>query len=142
MGAIANYNYANLTISGCTLSGNSTASGNGGAISIGGYATVTVTNSMLTSNSANEDGGAIFNGPGSNLVLSSCNLSGNTAYDGGGLYTYSSTEVDGCILPNNIAQEGSAIYSNTGYGILYVFDSVFTNDDIVGPYVGSGNTFN
>jgi len=114
-GGIYNDYNATLTLSSCTISGNSgyqgvgggiyndqgtlivsnsTLSGNstwyGGAISNnglggGGSATATIINSTLTGNSATSEGGAISNQDGT-LTLSNTTVSGNsTEYGGGGI---------------------------------------------------------
>jgi predicted outer membrane repeat protein len=84
-------NAASLTLTDCTLSGNSSAV-HGGAIlnngSNSGTATLTLNNCTLTGNSSTAAGGAIFNlGSASGhatLNLTNCTLSGNSASQSGG----------------------------------------------------------
>jgi hypothetical protein len=141
---------ANLTISGCTLSGNSVGGGGyGGAIRNENGGNLSISNSTLSGNSATGgEGGAIFTLGGSTLTLTDCTLSSNTAYDGGALYNMGTTTVSGCTLSSNIANDrGGAIYSWSNYyfsPVLTVNNSVFssnTPDNIFGNYSGSGNTF-
>src|SRR5207253_2522545 len=84
------YNYqATLTMSNCTLSGNSAQ--NGGAIynnNAGGHGTLAVTASTLSGNSARY-GGGIYNDAVSGsagLGLTASAFRGNSALFGGGIY--------------------------------------------------------
>jgi hypothetical protein len=72
-------NFGSLTISNCTLSGNTALYGGG----IENYGTLTVSGSTLSSNSAGIDGGGIDNIGGTLWVIDST-LSGNSANGGGG----------------------------------------------------------
>jgi hypothetical protein len=111
-------NNGTLTISNCTLSGNSVATeiggGDGGAIENNG--TLTISNSVLSDNSAGE-GGAISNyGP---LTVNGCTLYGNSAVnggDGGAINNHSSglVTVSGSTLSDNSAGggEGGGIWIN------------------------------
>src|SRR5262249_7678645 len=77
-------NNGTLTVSNCTLSGNS-ANGSGGGISNSG--TLTVSNSTLSGNTAGSNaGGGIYNI--GTLTVSDSTLSGNSAGSGGGIYNY------------------------------------------------------
>ena len=83
-----------LTLTNCTISGNS-ANYVGGGINVssrtGGYNTLTLTNCTISENSANLEGGGIF-GDSSTLTLTNCTISRNSAnYEGGGIFVYSST---------------------------------------------------
>jgi predicted outer membrane repeat protein len=144
-GAIENAG-ANLTISGCRLSGNSVGYGSyGGAIRNDNGGNLSISNSTLSDNSAPGGyGGAIFSLGGSTLTLTDCTLSSNTAYDGGALYNMGATTVSGCTLSSNIANDtGGAIYNYLNQ-VLTVNNSVFstnTPNNIFGNYSGSGNTF-
>jgi predicted outer membrane repeat protein len=103
-GAISNDVGATLTVSGCTLSNNSTAY-NGGAIYNAG--TATVTNSILSGDFAG-NGGGICNDAGATLKVSGCTLSGNStnsAYVGGGaIDNRGSATISNCTLSNNAAK--------------------------------------
>ena len=82
---IYNFNFGTLTVSDSILSRNS-ASGNGGGIYNGG--TATISNCTLSGNTAPQYGGAIYassNSAGSGkLTVIGCTLSGNSAQNGGG----------------------------------------------------------
>ena len=75
-GGIDNYGTATLTLTNSTLSGNSAAFSGGGGIFNSGTATVTLTNSTLTGNSA-VSGGGIYNF--GTATLTNSTLTGNSA---------------------------------------------------------------
>jgi hypothetical protein len=81
---------ATLTVSNCTVSGNSAGFG-GGIFNDGesGSATLTVNNSTISGNSAGLDGGGIWNGGNSGgsatLTVNNSTVSGNSANGGGGI---------------------------------------------------------
>ena len=97
-------NLGTLTVSSCTLSGNS-SSFYAGAIYNNG--TLTVTSSTLAGNSASS-GGGIFNK--GTLTLTNSTLAGNSADDGGGIY------IDGGTLTvtNSTLAENSASFRGGG----------------------------
>ena len=101
-GGVLNSGTANLTLTGCTVSGNS-AVGSGGGVSNSGYATLTLTDCALSGNSA-YSGGGVDNG--GTAYLTDCTLSGNSADKfGGGLSNGGLVTLTGCTLSGN-----------TGYG--------------------------
>jgi hypothetical protein len=159
-------NFGTLTISGCTVTGNSAE--NGGGIYNNG--TLTVNNNSILSDNGLPGigfGGGIYNA--GTLTVSNSTVSGNFAFSGGGIYNTGGATVSGCILSGNnawgggdgggIANEGtltvsnstvSGNFANSGGGIynagtLTVSNSTFssnTPDNIFGPYTdGGGNTF-
>jgi hypothetical protein len=65
------------TLTGCTLKGNSTSYGDGGAIYNNAYATATLTGCSLNSNWAEGYGGCIFNQKHGKLTIQSSNITGN-----------------------------------------------------------------
>jgi hypothetical protein len=130
------FNVGTLTVSYCTLSGNSGF--NGGGIANGG--TLTVSNSTLSGNSA-EAGGGINNG--GTLRVSNCTLSGNSAADnGGGIYndfggtlTVSNSTLSG----NSAGDGGGGIYNG---GTLTVSNSTLSGNSagIFGGGIFNGGT--
>jgi predicted outer membrane repeat protein len=107
-------NAGTLTVSGCMLSGN-VASIDGGGVYNG--STAVVTKSTLSGNSATDLGGGINNGPGAALTVSGCTLSGNSAFQGGGMYVNGTGTVSSCTLSGNSAvSQGGGIYG----GVLTV----------------------
>jgi hypothetical protein len=146
-GGIYNDVGATLTVTGSTLSGNSAASDGGGIFNAG---TLTVTASTLSGNTAG-DGGGIYNAvvgfnASATLSISDSTLSRNSAQiEGGGIYNQSRATVMNCTITGNTAgYEGGGIYS-AKYGHLAVGSCVFsadTPDSIFGGYTDKkGNTF-
>ena len=103
------YNRGSLSITETTLNNNTAQEGSGGAIHNQG-SSLSITSSTLIGNTANCDGGAILNSEGS-LSITSSTLIGNTAqeiYGGGGaIYNRGSLSITETKLNNNTAQEGS-----------------------------------
>ena len=143
-------NFGTLTISGCTLSGNTARVG--GAQSFGGgavanFGKLTVSGCTLSNNSTQGGGGGIYNALGGTLTVSGCTLSGNSVVTGinygGGIINFGTLTVSNSTLSGNSASYGGGI-ANEG-GTLTVSNSVFsanTPDNIEGPYTdGGGNTF-
>jgi hypothetical protein len=156
-GAIANI-AGTVNVSNCTLCGNSVAGGIGGGDSGGAIAnigdaatatraTVTVSNSILSGNSAAYAGGAIFNYVYGTVTVSNSTLSNNSAAsEGGAIWTRDSgiVTVSNSTLSGNSAGFGGAIFNVGGAYALTVSNSVFSGnspDNIYGPYTdGGGNT--
>src|SRR5262249_49061214 len=147
-------NFGTLTISGCTVTGNSaesnsTVTGNFAFSGGGIYNTGTLTvnnNSTLSDNGLPPIGfgGGIYNA--GTLTVSNSTVSGNFAFSGGGIYNTGGATASGCILSGNNAWGGGngGGINNNGYA-LTVSNSTFssnTPDNIFGPYTdGGGNTF-
>jgi len=122
-GAIVNYasgGTAIAVVSNTTLTGNfaSEQVGRAGAIhnnavSVGGRATLTVSNCTLSNNSTDYAGGGIYNSAG-NLQVSNCTFSGNSANgNGGGIYTEydrAAVRITNCAFSGNSAGSGGGIY--------------------------------
>jgi predicted outer membrane repeat protein len=156
-----------MTVSNCTLSGNS-ATNDGGAIYNDGndFAEVDLTSSTLSSNSAALDGGGIFSlahrSAATLLKFSACTLSGNSATLGGGIYNGQSmmggnAEVD---IGNTILNAGSMgsnivydalstvvslgynLSSDSGSGVLTNATDQINTDPMLGPlgYYGGQTT--
>ncbi|MEP4810081.1 MAG: choice-of-anchor Q domain-containing protein, partial [Luteolibacter sp.] len=131
-GAILNFR-ANLTLSACTLSGNSAGTGGGGIYndSDAGIANLNLHACTLSGNSATSGGGIYSNGYSSGtatLALDSCTIDGNSASSsGGGIYSNGTSSgsglltLDSCTLTGNSAlSNGGAIFSDgeTGKAIV------------------------
>jgi hypothetical protein len=127
-----------VTISGVTITGGNPAADGGGINAAGAAAlTVTVTDSVITGNTATgaNDGGGIAVGTGTALTVQRTLITGNTGGDGGGgIYLFST---------NNLILEDSTISGNTAGttdgegGGLYQFGTA--NVTIRGTTI-SGNT--
>ena len=112
---------AALTLSNCTVSGNSAEFGGGianGNLVWGAW--LVVSNSTISGNSADYGGGISNN---SSLTISNSTISGNSADYGGGISnvydgrTVASVRISNCTLSGNSATgHGGAIYNNSGLG--------------------------
>ena len=71
------------SISGLTITGGSEPQTAAAAVQLGG--TVTLTNCTVSGNSAEDFGGGLYNGFGGTTTLTNCTVSGNSAVDGGGV---------------------------------------------------------
>jgi hypothetical protein len=138
-GGIANY--GTLTVSSCTLSGNSATYGGG----IFNNGTLTVSSCTLSGNTATKNGGGIANV--NTLTVSSSTLIDNHASqgNGGGIGNFSGTAtVSGSTLSNNSAGSSGGGIFNGNYGTLTLSSSILssnTPDNIFGNYKdGGGNT--
>jgi len=89
-------NYGTLTLSGCTLSGNSAAS-RGGGIYNGG--TLTLSGSIVTQNATGGEGGGIFNDLDGQLTILCSIVKGNTPQD---LYNLGSWSADSSSLSGGL----------------------------------------
>jgi predicted outer membrane repeat protein len=117
-GVVAEPNFfggsAYITITDCTISGNSTT-GNGGGI-LADRTLLTVANSTISGNSAGTSGGGISVSPGtigvdldSSIVNST--ISGNSAgTSGGGIGDSNTLRVANCTITGNSAPSGGGIY--------------------------------
>jgi hypothetical protein len=108
-GGIDNH-FGTLMVTNTTLSSNSAQYWGGGIYNVQG--TVTVADSTLTGNSANSDGGGILNdSPGGMLTVTSSTLSDNSANFGGGIYN------SGTLTVTNSSLSGNSAVLGTGGGI-------------------------
>ena len=135
---------AALTVTNCTLSGNSTYSGGGGGI-YNDAGTLTVTNCMLSGNSAYEHGGGISNHAddgAATLTVTNCTLSGNlftgfgggisnSAYNHDATLTVTNSTIDG----NSSGKEGGGIFNFASGGDATL---TITNSTISGNSASDG----
>jgi hypothetical protein len=116
-------NSGTLSVSGCTLSGNSAVNGGG----IMNFGTATVQSSTLSGNSAFGHGGGIANYPGGSMTITGCTVSHNSAPLGGGIFNYGSTSINSCTVSHNDAgQGGGGIYA--AQGAVYISNSLVCNN--------------
>ena len=126
-------NHGTLTVSSCTVSGNSATYG-GSIYNAGG--TVTVSTSTLSGNMASE-GGGIYNGGGT-VAVSGSTLLGNQAEDGGAIFNDATLMVSGCTVSDNVAYYGGGIWNS---GTATVTSSTLS-DNAAKPTVQSYPFFN
>ncbi|MBN9524013.1 hypothetical protein J0H58_36800 [bacterium] len=114
-----------LTVTDCTLTGNSADAGGGGAImnSFANTGTLTVTGSSFTGNSA-VIGGTIRGG---NVTVAGSSFTGNSTQSGGALSIFSSTVTDSTFAENGATIQGGAIFCEA-FGPLTVTRSTFTDN--------------
>ena len=131
----------NLTLSGVTMTNGKVTGGDGGAVTSDG--TLTVTNSVITGNTAIYDSssGNGGNGGGINmrrtLTVTNSTISGNTASGGtggGGIWTAGSVTVTNSTISGNTTSSG------TGGGINVSGTLTVTNSTVSGNVAGSGST--
>lgn len=126
------FNEGTLNISNALFNQNGFVDGStttkGGAIrNDNNHASLTLSNTTFSSNSA-ENGGAIFNGSGSTLTINpNVAFNSNSAADnGGGIYNQGTAIIDGASFNSNSStQRGGAIYTT---GNLTVRNSSFTGN--------------
>jgi hypothetical protein len=117
-------NNGTLSVSGCTLSGNSADSGGG----IGNAGTMTVQNSTLSGNSVGFGFGGGIDNEGGYITISGSTLSHNSAGNGGGIFNAGNLDISGCTVSHNTAtQDGGGIYQYQN-GSVYIYNSVVCNN--------------
>lgn len=137
-GGIANF--GTLTLTNCIVSGN-TASLNGGGIYNTGAATLT--DSTVTGNTALQNGGGIYNDD-SSLTLTNSTVSNNTARSsGGGIYnsTGTLTLTDSALSGNFASVDGGGVYNNSTTTLTRSSISGNTGSQYGGG-IYNGNTLN
>jgi len=124
-GAIVN-NFSTLTVSNCTITGNSAYAAGGGIYNNAyqsGSATLSVFATTFSGNSAvsgaQYGGGAIFNqsyGGSGMLTVSDCTFSDNTGFGGGGIYNWAGTVTiaSSTFSGNAASTSGNAILNSGG----------------------------
>jgi hypothetical protein len=120
--------------------------GDGGAI-LNDFGTLTISNCVLTGNSASTEGGSITNF--ATLIVTGCTLSNNSATNyalqgyGGGIYNNSVLTVSGCTFSGNSAGRGGAIL-NDGGGTLTISGSTLSGNSVTGSFGfgGGGAIYN
>jgi filamentous hemagglutinin family protein len=115
-----NTTFENLTI----RNGNATT-GNGGGINNTGTGTVTVNNSTISDNKAEQDGGGISSLGA--VTITNSTISGNTAEkDGGGIYSQGAVTITNSTISDNKAeQDGGGIDSR---GVVTIIDSTLSGN--------------
>lgn len=107
-----------VSLSGMTIQGGnaslgdtSMGSGKGGAVA--NFATLTVSDSIISGNHA-YDGGGIYNVYPASLTIHNSTLSGNTAKWGGGIANYGTLAIDTSVISANSADQDGGGISNHG----------------------------
>ncbi|MDR1220564.1 MAG: hypothetical protein LBK73_13275 [Treponema sp.] len=99
-----------FTMSGGTISGNSTSYGGGVIVENGAF---TMSGGIISENSASPDGGGVYVKSNSTFMMSGGTISGNSASYGGGVYVNSDstfTMSGGTISGNSASPDGGGVY--------------------------------
>jgi large repetitive protein len=127
------YNYGILTLSGCTISGDSARnSGEGGGILNAGQ--MRASNCTLSGDSASS-GGGIYDFFGHQVWLTNCTIAGNSAYSGGGVYVGPGTTTIVSLTNCTVSLNKANMLFGAGGGGIYVAGILHLNNTIV-----AGNT--
>ncbi|BAY79402.1 hypothetical protein NIES25_58870 (plasmid) [Nostoc linckia NIES-25] len=126
------YSTSSVTLSNSIISNNSANIGGG----IYSTSSVTLSNSTLSSNTANTNGGGIFST--SNLTLSNSTISSNTANsNGGGIYTSNATVSNSTIFGNTADSDNNGV--GNGGGIYRSSGTVSISNSIIAGNIDPGN---
>jgi predicted outer membrane repeat protein len=129
-------NFGALTISQSTLNGNS--ANDGGGIYNEGTSTVTLNNVVVSGNSGYDGGGGIYNNGDSTLTLNNVTISGNSGGGGGGLFNYATAIVNNSTLSGNSASAGGGLYN---LGAATLINTTFSGNSATNQGGGLYNYF-
>ncbi|MEO1225191.1 MAG: VCBS domain-containing protein, partial [Pseudomonadota bacterium] len=124
------------TLDGLTITGGSLRFQDGGGVRIDAGAALTLSNSMVTDNSANR-GGAIFNS-GTATLINTTVASGSAAAEGGGIFNDGTAELTNTTLVGNYsAYNGGALLNNSS-GTAVLTNTTVTGNTAVDQFGGGG----
>src|SRR5262245_54055967 len=134
--------HATLTLSSCTISGNSAVQGVGGGI-FNYHGILAVTNSTLSGNSSWYGGGICNNwggGSGATATITNSTISGNSAITaGGGIYNeYANLTVSNSTISGNSTTYGGGGIYNAGFNISATSTLAINNSTFSGNSASSG----
>ena len=139
--------YTAAVLSGLTISGGLTTSGELGAPAGGGgvynHGTLTLQNSIITNNTVGpaEEGGGVFNG--GDMTISDCTITNNAVNgdDGGGLYNAGRMTLMDTTIANNTASggQGGGLYNDNE---MTLADSTVSNNTAGVNGGGGGGIYN
>jgi predicted outer membrane repeat protein len=102
-----------------TLSGNSAEAGDGGAIYNGTFGTLNGVNNTFDGNTASARGGAIFNT--ATMTLTASTITSNSADNAGGLYNGATATINSSIVAlNSATTSGNDVVGQTTWGSPFV----------------------
>ncbi len=122
---------ANVSLTGLTIQGGGTITGDGGGISNAGVCYLN--NTTVSGHSVTGNGGGIYNAATGYLNLENSTLSGNTAANGGGIYNTATGVIDilnSTISGNTATTQGGGLFNastNTALGIS-IYNATITNN--------------
>ena len=132
-GGVLCRNRSTLTMTNCVVSGNSATFG--GGVFGAADTTLTLTDCVVSGNSAGHSGGGVY-GNQSTLTLANCTVSGNSAGSGGGVVGSgdgSTLTLIDCVVSENVAYYGSGGGAISSGALL-----TLTNCTVSGNSAGSG----
>ena len=140
-GGLENETNGNLTLTGCTISGNIAGTpGLGGGLD--NYGTVNLAGCTISKNTAmtsgsGSDGGGLENEKSGTASLTGCTLNGNDANVGGGLNGFGTLNLTDCTLTGNSAKYSGGL---NGFGTLNLTACTITGNSASdgGGGVGTG----
>lgn len=161
-GAVYGASDADVTVTGCTLTGNT--ANRGGAIAIDG-GTLTISDSTISGNTGHDSGGGVYTSASSTTTITGSTISGNDAGTGGAIRNRGTTmTVTSCTISGNAAEsyggalfnQGAATIANStitlnvsdsgdvgfGFGGIYASSGaiVMTSTIVAGNTLGDGST--
>jgi len=89
--------------------------------------TAAISGLTIRNGDAGNIGGGIFNGDGATLTVTNCMVSGNTAGLGGGMLNTGTLTIANTTISGNFASEGGGIY-NTGNNTLTITNSTISGN--------------
>ncbi len=129
-------NDGTLTLTNCSISGNTASSG--GGVYTGQYGTTTLNNCTISDNSALRNGGGLYDFLGT-TTLNNCTVSGNSALGNrGGLYDFvGATTMSDVVVQGNLAASGGGL-------AIFFGTTSFTNCSFSGDVasVSGGGLYN
>ena len=126
------YNRGNVTLTDCTVSGNSAFYGGG----IDNRGNVTLTDCAVSDNTAFYGGG--IDNDGTTATLTGTTVSGNSAVQGGGIDNYGNATLTDCAVSGNSAVQGGGI--ETGNGSLTITTTTISGNKVQGSAGKDGTT--
>ena len=117
------YALGNITLDGCSITGNSAAT-SGGALYMSGSGAISLTDCSITGNSAATSGGAIYMTGAGTTSLTGCSITGCSAPNGAAVYADRNATLDGCSITGNNATSGGAVQVHAASRSLYLQGSI------------------
>jgi hypothetical protein len=122
-----------MTVSGSTVTNNSSPYGGGSGGGIYNAGTMTVSSSTVTNNVAEYDGGGIFNAYAASATVTGSSLTDNHALlDGGGIYNDGTMTLSGSTLSGNVGiinnGRGGGIFNDRKGRLTIQSKSTITNN--------------
>lgn len=116
-----------LTLTNCTVAGNTAGTGGGGGIFNSG-GTLTLNASTLYANTSGNNGGSGLYNNGTATVNGSTISGNSTSGDGGGIYSNAGMlTLNGCTIVDNSAQSGGGIFNFAGATMVVNSSSISNN---------------